>query len=87
MAWPSFTLGEARHDTRAETLTAPSMKANYHHFLEQVSVTKGESSTIEKLSAPSLRCASKMAMSWCAMETSQCLGGDTRAVVSRLGWA
>ena len=60
----------------------PNMMANtIAIFSIQVSVTEGESSTNEELTATSLGCASQMAMSWCvcqSMETSQCLGGDTR---------
>ena len=80
----------ASHDTRAESLTAPSMEANYRLFWIQVSVTNGENIANEKVSAPSLGCVGQMTMSWCVcqpMETFQCLGGDTRAVFSRLGWA
>ena len=80
----------ASHDTRAESLTAPSMESNYRLFWIQVSVTNGENIANEKVSAPSLGCVGQMTMSWCVcqpMETFQCLGGDTRAVFSRLGWA
>ena len=50
-------------------------------FWIQVSVRNGKNITNEKVSAPSLGCVCQ------PMETSQCLGGDTRAVFSRLGWA
>ena len=68
-----------------------ALKLSRHHLWKQiiaicwilVSVTKGKSSTNEKLSGPSLGCASQMAMSWCVCQPMRL---PSVLVVTRVRW-